>query len=88
MQSTIRLLAATVLLTGLCFIAGPAMAATCQDPGRFGAFMASMKTEATAQGISPSAIGVLDGVSYDPGIISKDHGQGVFRQSFAQFPGA
>jgi hypothetical protein len=32
-------------------------------------------------------IGALDDVVYDPGIVAKDHGQYVFRQSFEQFAG-
>ncbi|HYP58275.1 MAG TPA: lytic murein transglycosylase [Beijerinckia sp.] len=63
-----------------------AEAATCRDPGGFDAFMASFKREAAAKGISAATIAsALDGVNYDPGIISKDHGQHVFHQSFEQF---
>jgi membrane-bound lytic murein transglycosylase B len=65
----------------------PVNAATCRDPAGFEAWLASFKREAAAQGISPSAISALNGVTYDPSIISKDHGQGVFHQSFEQFAG-
>src|SRR5271166_1692907 len=80
-----RLVVVTLCVAGLGLAALPVAAATCRDPAGFGAFIASIKKEAAAQGISPSAISALDNVSYDPGIISKDHGQGVFHQSFAQF---
>jgi lytic murein transglycosylase len=62
-------------------------AATCRDPAGFEVWLAGFKREAAANGISPSAIGALDGVAYDPGIVAKDHGQHVFRQSFEQFSG-
>jgi lytic murein transglycosylase len=87
MQSTRRVLAAIFCVAGFGLVAGSAIAATCRDPGGFGAFIASVKKEAAAQGISASAISALDKVSFDQGIISRDHGQGVFHQSFAQFSG-
>ena len=44
------------------------------------------KQEALASGISQATISrALDGVTYDPNIIRRDHGQGVFQQSFLQF---
>jgi lytic murein transglycosylase len=63
----------------------PLHAATCRDPGGFDAFIAAIKEEAAAQGISAAAISALDGITYDPGIISRDHGQHVFHQSFEEF---
>ncbi|MEJ0095751.1 MAG: lytic murein transglycosylase [Methylocella sp.] len=89
MSSTMRSFILAFCLSSLTLIAGllAAEAATCRDPGGFGAFIASMKKEAAAQGISASAINALDDVSYDPNIISRDHGQGVFDQSFEQFSG-
>ena len=87
MRSTTRLLAAIICLTGLGFAARPATAATCRDPAGFDAFIASIRQEAAAQGVSAAAISALDNVSYDPGVLARDHGQGVFRQSFAQFSG-
>lgn len=65
----------------------PVEAATCRDPAGFDAWLASFKREAAASGISPSAIGALDDVTYDQGIVERDHGQHVFRQSFEQFSG-
>jgi lytic murein transglycosylase len=62
-------------------------AATCRDPRGFEAFIADIKSEAAANGVSASATSALDSVAYDPGIVAKDHGQRVFRQSFEQFAG-
>jgi lytic murein transglycosylase len=56
--------------------------------GDFGAWLQGVKTEAAAQGISQRAIQAgLDGITYDPSVIARDHAQGVFRQSFEQFSG-
>jgi lytic murein transglycosylase len=86
MRSSLRVSISTLclLLLGLSCLA-PARAATCRDPAGFDAWLSSVKREAAAQGISAEAIGALDGVSYDSTIISKDHGQHVFHQSFEQF---
>ncbi|WP_036263271.1 lytic murein transglycosylase [Methylocapsa aurea] len=81
MQSAIRFF--VLILCFMCF--APLHAATCRDPAGFEAWLASFKREAAAQGISESAISALDGIAYDPSIVSKDHGQHVFRQSFEQF---
>jgi lytic murein transglycosylase len=83
MRSIIRFLGLIVCLQWLPSVE----AATCRDPAGFEAWLAGFKREAAANGISPSAIGALDGVSYDPAIVAKDHGQHVFRQSFEQFSG-
>lgn len=64
----------------------PAAAASCRDPAGFPAWLGKIKQEAIAQGISPGAVDEgLSGVTFDPGVIRRDHGQGVFRQSFEQF---
>lgn len=83
MRSMIRFSALLICLLWLA----PVEAATCRDPAGFEAWLAGFKREAAAQGISQSAISALDGVSYDPSIVSKDHGQHVFHQSFEQFAG-
>jgi lytic murein transglycosylase len=62
-------------------------AAICRDPAGFDAFLASIKSEAATQGVSGPALAALDGLTYDPSIIAKDHGQKVFRQSFEEFSG-
>jgi membrane-bound lytic murein transglycosylase B len=74
------------LIVGFLWLS-PVEAATCRDPAGFEAWLADFKSEAAASGISPSAIGALDGVAFDPGIVAKDHGHRVFGQSFEQFSG-
>src|ERR1700756_2392149 len=70
----------------LAAIAAPASAAPCG--GDFASWLQGVKQEAAGKGISQATIQTaLGGVSYDPGIIARDHAQGVFRQSFDQFAG-
>jgi lytic murein transglycosylase len=60
----------------------------CRNTGSFEAWLAGFKKEAAAQGVSQRAISAaLDGVTFDPAIIRRDSGQGVFQQSFQQFAG-
>src|ERR1700751_3750183 len=66
--------------------AAPASAAPCG--GDFGSWLQGVKQEAAGKGILKATIqSALGGVSFDPGIIARDHAQGVFRQSFDQFAG-
>ena len=59
---------------------------TCRNSGTFEQWMARFRQEAAASGISQATISrSLDGVTYDPNVIRRDHGQGVFQQSFLQF---
>lgn len=73
-----------VILSCLAWLE-PARAATCEDPRGFDAWLADFKQEAGAKGISATTLAALDTVTFDPGIIAKDRGQKVFRQSFEQF---
>jgi len=69
-------------------VAAPATAASVPCGGDFGAWLDGFKQEAAAQGVSARTIqSALGGLTYDPGIIARDHAQGVFRQSFEQFSG-
>jgi lytic murein transglycosylase len=82
---TATVLLLTCVLT-LPALAAPADAAPCG--GDFSSWLQGVKQEAAGKGISQATIqSALAGVSYDPGIISRDHAQGVFRQSFEQFSG-
>ncbi len=67
--------------------AAPALAAgECHGGAGFPAWLAKVKQEAIAQGISAAAVDEgLAGVTLDPSVVRRDHGQGVFRQSFEQF---
>jgi lytic murein transglycosylase len=68
-------------------VVSPALAAA-PCGGDFGTWLQGFRQEAAAQGISGATIdGALNGLSYDPTIIARDHAQGVFRQSFEQFSG-
>ena len=74
-----------LLLLG-CVCASAQTTAPCG--GDFGAWLAGVRQEAAADGISQRAIQAgLAGVTYDPTIIARDHAQGVFRQSFEEFSG-
>ena len=94
MRSLTVRLAAFVFALGATMAVAPiagapvaeAQAAACG--GDFGAWLQGVKQEAAADGISQRTIqSALGGVTYDPGIIARDHAQGVFRQSFEQFSG-
>ena len=72
---------AVALLTG-----SAEAAARCRNTGSFERWLDAFKQEAASQGISRQAISAaLDGVTFDPAIIRRDSGQGVFQQSFIQF---
>src|ERR1700730_7693031 len=83
MQLNISLPALLICLLWL----SPLNAAICRDPAGFDAWLAGIKREAAANGISGSALSALDGITYDASIVAKDHGQNVFHQSFEQFAG-
>ena len=93
-MSALKFLAAACLLIlgGIGASAQTAAQATAPAAapcgGDFGAWLQGVKAEAAAAGISQRAIQAgLDGISYDPSVIARDHAQGVFRQSFEQFSG-
>ena len=66
---------------------GPGIAAECQQDN-FDSWLQRLKQEATAQGLSQKTIAsALNGVTYDPAVIARDHSQSVFQQSFEQFSG-
>jgi lytic murein transglycosylase len=68
--------------------AAPALAAVACGTGSFEAWLADFKTEAAAKGISPAAIASsLGGVTLDRAILTRDHSQQVFSQSFEEFSG-
>jgi lytic murein transglycosylase len=65
--------------------AAPALAANCNPPGGFGAFIAEFRNEAAAKGISERGLRALNGVTLDPSVLAADKRQGVFKQSFEEF---
>src|SRR5882762_10294150 len=67
--------------------AASAFAAPC-GTGSFEAWLDDFKTEAAAKGISQAAIASgLGGVTLDRAVLSRDHSQKVFSQSFEEFSG-
>ena len=85
MQMFARALLPVALISVL---ASPALAAGCHKEATFDAWLDGVRAEARADGISQGAINAaLSGVSFDPAIVKKDHGQGVFTQDFLQFSG-
>jgi lytic murein transglycosylase len=64
--------------------AGPALAANCQTQS-FERWLEGVRQEAAAQGVSATGLAALNGLVFDPAIVRRDHGQGVFQQSFLQF---
>jgi lytic murein transglycosylase len=85
-----RRLIAGLGLGAMLLAPGAALAqsgAACQGGKSFEAWLSDVKSEAASQGISQAAISdALDGVTFDPAIVSKDRGgQAVFTQAFVQF---
>jgi lytic murein transglycosylase len=77
--------AVPVLLT----LTSPASAqrgAACHGGMSFDQFLAGLKQQATAAGVSPRAIAAASpGLVYDQGIVNRDRGQRVFGQPFTEF---
>src|SRR4029078_4036496 len=62
--------------------------ANCKNTGSFERWLADFRKEAAANGISRATISAaLDGMTMDPGIISRDRRQSFFSQSFTAFAG-
>ena len=75
-----------IALLSVAMVGQAAANHSCRNTGTFEQWLAGFKQEALASGISQSTISrALDGATYDPNIIRRDHGQGVFQQSFIQF---
>jgi lytic murein transglycosylase len=80
-------LRALALGTLLLTTAAPALAAPC-GTASFDAWLDDFRKEATAKGISPSAIQAgLTGVTLDKNVLARDQSQKVFGQSFEEFSG-
>jgi lytic murein transglycosylase len=68
-------------------LSAPALAATCNPPGGFDAFIAEFKRDAAKNGVSPRGLAALNGVTVDPAVLAADKRQGVFKQTFEEFSG-
>ena len=66
-------------------LAAPALAAQCNPPGGFDAFLKEFRTEAATNGLSPRTLSLLNNVTLDQSVLNADRRQGVFKQSFEQF---
>jgi lytic murein transglycosylase len=72
----------------LAALVAPASAAVSCGSGTFDAWLADFKNDAAAKGISQATItSGLNGVTLDKAVISRDHSQAVFNQSFEEFSG-
>jgi lytic murein transglycosylase len=86
MRTVRTLLPAIGLALGLMATSAPSRAAPCG--GDFDAWLADFKREAVGQGVSERTIAAaLDGITPDPNVITRDHSQRVFTQTFEQFSG-
>jgi lytic murein transglycosylase len=80
------LVAALTIGTSVIAASAASAAVPCQKDGPFDKWLADVKAEAAAKGVSRAAIETgLAGVAFDPSIVRRDRGQGVFQQSFLQF---
>ncbi|CAN5117570.1 lytic murein transglycosylase [soil metagenome] len=80
---------AKALLCGVLLLAPVSSAvAAAACGGNFDSWLADVKTEAAAKGISQNAIAAgLNGITADASVLSHDRSQQVFSQSFEQFSG-
>ena len=80
---------ASLALAGCLIMAatpGSAQAASCHGGATFAQWLQGVRADAAAQGISQGTINsALGSVRFDPGVVKRDRGQGVFSQSFLQF---
>jgi len=80
--------ALAVLALGVAAFSAPAQAvpANCRNTANFDRWLNQFKREAVAQGIKPQTVAeVSPYLIFDPAIVRRDRGQGVFQQSFLQF---
>src|SRR5690242_18030123 len=83
MRKPVLATAAFVVAMG---IAGPSLAASCQNTGSYERWLDDFKKEAASQGISPRIIAAASpSMTFDQAIIRRDHAQSVFNQTFLQF---
>ena len=81
----VKALSAAALLSSV--LCAPALAATCNAPGGFDAFIAEFKKDAAAKGVSQKGLSALNGLTLDPSVLAADKRQGVFKQTFEEFSG-
>jgi lytic murein transglycosylase len=84
-KNNITFVRAALAAAALIACAAPAFAAQCNPKGGFSAFIADMKKEAAAKGISKRGLAALEGLAVDDKVLAADRSQKVFKQSFEQF---
>jgi lytic murein transglycosylase len=78
---------ALIVIAALTLPAAPARSAPC-GTGSFASWLDDFRSEAAAKGIAPAAIASsLNGLTPDQAVLSRDHSQRVFSQSFEEFSG-
>ena len=83
-----RSLGALAVIGMMMVSATPALAAAPCGTGSFDSWLSAFKTEAASKGISQNAITAgLNGVTLDQSVLTRDHSQRVFGQSFEEFSG-
>jgi len=79
---------ALLAAVGFAALASAAQAAVPCGSGSFQAWLDEFKTEAASKGISQATLASsLNGVTPDQSVLSRDHSQKVFDQTFEQFSG-
>ena len=83
-----RLVAALAIGAALTLTTAPASAAAPCGTGNFDTWLAGVRSDAAAKGISQAAITAgLNGLTLDQSVLNRDHSQKVFNQSFEEFSG-
>jgi len=86
-MSKVNTTLAVALTNAMLITVAPAFAAQCNHKGGFKSFIADIKKEAAAKGVSNKGLAALDGLSVDDKVLASDRRQGVFKQSFEEFSG-
>jgi lytic murein transglycosylase len=79
--------ALSVALLSTVVISSSALAATCNAPGGFNAFLTEFKKDAAAKGVGAKGLAALNGLTVDDKVLAADKRQGVFKQTFEEFSG-
>jgi lytic murein transglycosylase len=77
---------AVAAISVMCASQAMAVTPRCQNTGSFERWLEAFKKDAQAQGISAKVIAEASPyMTFDPAIVRRDNGQGVFQQTFIQF---
>ena len=88
MRTSRRLFGVLAIGGALLLPATSALAAAPCGTGNFDSWLTAFKSEAASKGISQNAINAgLNGVTLDQSVLTRDHSQKVFSQTFEEFSG-